>query len=205
MSTITPTYWQEIEHIIGPATVEDFKSIGQKPIREAIESFIMANSTKDTLLLDAGCNTGVEGYRLFQKGYLGKYIGVDSNPKALEYAKQNLDGFNAELILSDCSEIDFPDQHFDIVLSKDVIEHASYYTDIMAELCRLTNQALLVSMFIRMHDQPDFIKREPASFHHNRYNRQKLYNFAGDRGLNTPKILFEQFEDELLLFQRQVV
>jgi ubiquinone/menaquinone biosynthesis C-methylase UbiE len=203
VKTLTPTYWQEIEHIIGPAIATEFESIGQKPIREAIEHFILTNSNQDTILLDAGCNAGVEGYRLFQKGFQGKYVGVDSNPKALEFARQNLGGTNAEFILADCSSIDSPDKHFDIVLTKDVIEHAPYYEAILAELCRLTNRWLLLSMFIRPHDQPDFIKREPAGFHHNCYNRRKLYDFVCGKGFKTPEIAFSQFKDELLLFERE--
>jgi len=45
--------------------------------------------------------------------------------------------------------------YFDIVLSKDVIEHARYYDSILAELSRLTKRWLILSMFIKMHDQPD--------------------------------------------------
>ncbi len=197
------TYWQSIDHIIGPATIAEFDNIGQKPIRDAIESFIIANSNEQTRLLDAGCNTGIEGYRLFERGYKGTYYGADSNYRALQHARENLNGRRAIFCQADCAKIPYPDRNFDIVLTKDVIEHAPYYEDVSSELARLTNRFLLLSMFIRMHEQADFIKPEPAGFHHNRYNRTKLYEFMAERGLGAPKILFKAGDDELLIFEKK--
>ncbi len=197
-----PTYWQSIDHIIGPAKREKFEQIGQKPIREAIEAFIIADSDIQTRLLDAGCNTAVEGFRLFERGYKGTYYGVDSNYRALQHAQENLTEQRAIFCQADCANIPYPDQHFDLVLTKDVIEHAPYYEDILRELARLTKRWLLLSMFIRMHDQPDFIKPEPAGFHHNRYNRSKLYDFVRKHGFKLPHPIFQMGEDELIIFER---
>lgn len=197
------TYWQTINHIIGPATTEEFDQIGQKETREAIERFILGHSGASTVLLDAGCNTGVEGCRLFQKSYSGFYIGVDSNAKALTFALQNLHGHRAAFFLADLEAVPYPDDYFDIVLIKDVIEHASHYTDILTELARVTKKWLILSMFIRMHDQPDFIYREPEGFHHNRYQRQRLYDFMAALGLGHPTIIFETGEDEVLVFEKK--
>ena len=196
------TYWQSIDHIIGPATIGEFDHIGQKPIREAIESFIITNSNKDTRVLDAGCNTGIEGYRLFESGFKGTYYGADSNYRALQHAQENLNGHRAIFCQADCAKIPFPDRHFDIVLTKDVIEHAPYYEDILAELARLSKRWLLLSMFIRIHDEPDFIKPEPTGFHHNRYNRAKLYDFVCNYGFKAQQTIFQIGEDELIVFER---
>lgn len=199
------TYWRTIDHIIGPAAVEEFDQIGQKDTREAIERFILEHSNASTKLLDAGCNTGVEGYRLFQKNYQGFYVGVDSNAKALTYALQNLHGCHAAFALADLESISYPDGCFDIVLTKDVIEHASYYTSILRELARLTKRWLILSMFIKMYDELDFIHREPQGFYHNRYRREKLYSFMADHGFGDPKIIFEAGEDEVLVFEKRPV
>ncbi len=196
------TYWQTIDHIIGPATIEEFNQIGQKETRNAVERFILEHSEASIILLDAGCNTGVEGYRLFQKNYPGLYIGVDSNAKALTHALQNLYGSPAAFFLADLESIPYPDGYFDIVLTKDVIEHASHYAAILAELARLTKRWLILSMFIKMHDQPDFIHREPQGFHHNRYERRKLYSFMAGYGVDDPRIIFETGEDEVLVFEK---
>jgi SAM-dependent methyltransferase len=196
------TYWQKIAHIVGPARIEEFDQIGQKETRNAIEQFILAHSDMNTKLLDAGCNTGVEGWRLFKKNYPGFYLGIDSNIKALTYALENLWGFHAAVACADIKSISYPDMHFDIVLSKDVIEHARYYDSVLAELSRLTKRWLILSMFIKMHDQPDLIHLEPQGFYHNRYQRQKLYTFMADGGLANIKTIFQSAEDEVLVFER---
>ncbi|HWR82689.1 MAG TPA: class I SAM-dependent methyltransferase [Candidatus Deferrimicrobium sp.] len=197
------TYWQTIDRIIGPATVEEFDEIGQKATRQAIEQFILDHSYPDTMLLDAGCNTGVEGYRLFQCGFPGLYVGVDSNLKALTHALKNLHGFRATVKLADLESIGFPDRSFDIVLTKDVIEHAATYTAILGELARLTKQWLILSMFIKMHDHGDVIHREPEGFYHNRYHRRQLYGFMAAQGFGEPRVVFEQGQDEVLVFERR--
>ena len=87
--------------------------------------------------MDAGCNTGVTGWRLFQKGFLGRYYGVDSNWKALLLAEGNMAGHNAVFKQDDLAKLSFPDQYADIVFSKDVIEHCLGYDDILKDLCRV--------------------------------------------------------------------
>ncbi len=196
------TYWQAIDHIIGPATVGDFDQIGQKDTRNAIERFILDHSHSTTRLLDAGCNTAVEGWRLFQKSYPGLYTGIDSNAKALTYALQNLHGYPAAFALADLEATNQPDGYFDIVLTKDVIEHASHYAAILEELARVTKRWLILSMFIKTHDEPDFIHREPQGYYHNRYERQKLYHFMAVLGFGDPEVIFEAGEDEVLVFER---
>lgn len=204
------TYWRQIDHIIGPATKDQFGQLGQQNTRDRIEEFVLAHSTESTRLLDAGCNTGAEGYRLFQKRFPGTYVGLDSNPKALVYAMVNLSGFPASVTLADVADLPFADRSFDIVLSKDVIEHAEHYTPIIRELARVTRTYLVLSMFIRMYDQPDHIFREPQGFHHNRYNRAGLYALMQDCGFGPPRIIYDcpeirhgQFQDEVLVFRRE--
>ena len=198
-----PTYWQAIPNIVGPATKKEFPQIGQIGIRNALESFIVEYSDAATRLLDGGCNTGVEGCRLYEKGYRGFYTGVDSNKKALEFALSNLQGTSANFTLADLEFTGYPDRSFDIVMTKDVIEHAESYRKIMGELARLTNRWLMVAMFIKMHDRPNVISYQPDGFYHNRYARREFYEFVGDEGFSEPRILFAEREDELLLFERQ--
>ncbi len=44
--------------------------------------------------------------------------------------------------LADLESIKYPNGYFDIVLNKDVIEHAVFYEAILAELARLTGKRL---------------------------------------------------------------
>ncbi len=196
------TFWQSSPKIVGPAKASEFKDIGQQNTRSAFEDFILGKSSTSTLLLDAGCNTGVEGYRLMAKGFPGFYVGMDSNHKALALALQNVERHRAAFILSSLESISFPDKHFDVVLNKDVIEHAASYEPILLELARVTKTWLVLSMFIKMHDKPDYIYREPEGYHHNRYERKRLYDFMARQGFAAPETIFSEAEDEVLIFRR---
>lgn len=197
------TFWQSLEAIVGPATREEFEGVGQKETRDAFEHFILENSGPTTRLLDAGCSTGVEGFRLYQKGYLGSYLGLDSNQKALHLALRNLHGSPASFALSDLEATGFAAGAFDIVLSKDVIEHAPNYRAIFRELARLTGTWLVLSMFIRMQDEPAVIREDPPGLFHNRYQRADLIEFASSLGLEAPSTLFSSGDDEVLIFRKR--
>lgn len=200
----TTTYWQRINYIIGPAIKEDFDKIEQKETRNAIENFVFHHSAKKTILLDAGCNTGVEGYRLFKKGYKGSYIGVDNNRKAIQYAKQNLSEFkDVNLFPFDLNDIPFPDKYFDIILIKDVIEHQKNYYDILFELTRLTKKYLILSLFIKLSAaNDDTIVLHPDGYYLNKYSRNSLANFFTKRGFKKPKLIYTNKQDEVFMVER---
>jgi len=200
------TYWQRIKEIVGPALKKDFGEIGQKSTREALEKFIIKNAEKDTLLLDAGCNTGVEAFRLYGKGYTGKYIGVDSNDKAIKIAKNNLKGYpKAKFLTGDLEKLNFRGKYFDIVFSKDVIEHQRHYTKILGELSRITKKYLILSMFIKpslFFD--DRIKLHKDGYYLNRYSRSKLFRFMEKNNFKKPEKIYEDWQDVVYVFEKVV-
>ncbi len=197
------TFWQRSQSIVGAARADEFHKIGQQDTRQALERFILEHSTSETVLLDAGCNTGVEGYRLMSAGYPGRYQGVDSNAKALAYALENLVGRAASFTLADLQAIPFADGTFDIVLNKDVIEHAQSYEGILKELTRLTSRYLVLSMFIKLNPNQDAITLHPDGYYLNSYERQKFLNFLSTCGMSSPQTIFENTTDEVLVFEKQ--
>lgn len=200
------TYWQRIKEIIGPAKVSDFDKVGQKSTRDSFEKFILANSGEDSLLLDAGCNTGVEAHRLIEKGYKGSYFGVDSNIKAVKFAKSNLKNKpNVKFFLQDLEKLQFKKNQFDFVLTKDVIEHQQYYIKILTELSRITKKYLILSMFIK----PSFflgdkIKLHKDGYYLNRYNQGKLFSFFKKHGFQKPKKIYEDWQDIVYVFEKMI-
>jgi len=198
------TYWQKIKGIVGPAEARDFDMVGQKNTREAIEKFILKNTRKNTKLLDAGCNTGVEAFRLHEKEFKGRYFGVDNNFKAIKFAKNNMkEVHNFEFILSDVSKLNFKDSYFEIVFTKDVIEHHQHYTKILTELARVTKKFLILSMFIK----PSFflndrIKLHKDGYYLNRYNQGKLFSFMKKHHFNKPKKIYEDWQDVVYVFEK---
>jgi SAM-dependent methyltransferase len=194
------TYWQRRPEIVGPALRSDFGLIGQQATRQAFEDWIVAHAGAETRLLDAGCNTGVEGVRLFERGFAGIYTGVDSNCRALSFALENLAGLRASFTLSDLARLPFPDRYFDIVLSKDVIEHASHFEPILGDLARVARSHLVLSMFIRPTDAAEQIVRHRDGYYMNRYQRPQLLDFMRDRGFGASETVFAQDDDEVLAF-----
>jgi len=206
------TFWQRYNGIIGPALVDQFSRVRQKETRNSFEDFILKNSNCNTKLLDAGCNTGVTGWRLFNKGYEGEYYGVDNNNKALSIAIQNLERSKSVFFQRDISSIPFPDKYFDIVLTKDVIEHCKDYETILIELARLTKKYLILSMFIKMSDLPDQINLQPNGFYMNRYNRKRLMDLMIKTLNMTYNIIFVEDKDkdkdkdgdEVIVFEKEI-
>ena len=205
------TYWQRIRTIVGPADKDDFNTIKQKNTRDAFETFILNNSNKDTYLLDAGCNTGVEGYRLFKKGYKGHYTGIDSNEKAIVFAQKNLSEFPRTcLIVSDLAKMNFPVENvytkhrsFDIVLMKDVIEHHKHYKPILTELIKFAKKYFILSLFIHTSlSNKNNLTLHPDGYYLNTYSQKRLKQFFVKKGFKKHMRIFTNNQDEVWVFKR---
>jgi demethylmenaquinone methyltransferase/2-methoxy-6-polyprenyl-1,4-benzoquinol methylase len=69
-------------------------------------------------ILDVGCGTGA--YLDFYKRYQCNLFGIDTSPAMMAVAQKRL-GEEAELYLGSATEMPYPDQSFDLVLSMLVI------------------------------------------------------------------------------------
>ena len=197
------SYWQRSERIVGPAKAADFGEIGQVATRTAFETFIVRASGPPTRLLDAGCNTGVEGFRLFAAGYAGRYVGVDSNRKALQFARENVTTHRAAWVEARLEALPWPGGAFDITLSKDVIEHLADFRPSLAELCRVTAEYLILSFFIKPTPRRARLRRHRRGYFLNRYDRRELLAFVESQGFEYVDSLFEDQSDEVLLWRRE--
>lgn len=200
------TYWQKIRNIVGPANKENFDEIGQKKTREAFENYIVKHSTSKTLLLDAGCNTGIEAERLYNIDFKGNYFGVDNNTKAIKFAKKNIkNNSKVKFFDQDLNKLNFKDKYFDIILTKDVIEHHQYYVHILTELARVCKKYLILSMFIK----PSFflgdrIKLHKDGYYLNRYNQGKLFTYFRKHHFGKPKKIYEDWQDIVYVFEKLI-
>ncbi len=96
-------------------------------------------------LLDVGCGDGVLLYLL--KKTFGQNIelfGIDSSEEAIMIARKQIP--EAHFICGDVYQIKFPENHFDIVVSSDVIEHVLYPKKMLAEIQRVTKKNAFVSI-----------------------------------------------------------
>jgi len=183
-----PAHGLPIAPMTGPPKRDDFDRVGQRPASEAIERFVVQWSDPGTKLLDAGCGTGAEGHRLFERGYRGTYVGADNNEKALAQGIGNLAGRGASFVLADLEAMPYPDRHFEIVLAKDVIEPGRSCERLLREAGRLAGKWLVLSMSVRPHGAADEIRLE---------------RFTQDLGFDPPIPVFEDGGDRVLAFRRR--
>lgn len=196
------TYWQKKKGIIGNyTTYKSFKQEGQdSEVRRVAEKFIIDNDIQ--LFVDIGCNTGIMFFRMRDSGWKGKYIGIDSNQKALDLANKLLEKYRGfEFRNHDVGDINScEDNSVKLVYSKDVIEHLPYHEAAMKEMFRISSKYILLSTFIHM-GNVDKIKKHPDGYFLNSYNKHAFTNLAYRYGF-TVKELYKDDVYGLLLLEK---
>jgi ubiquinone/menaquinone biosynthesis C-methylase UbiE len=122
---------------------ESFKRINNTEIcfRESIR-----DKQQQQKVLDIGCG---DGYHLFLfntvESIAGniRFYGVDTSKLRIEFASRvcnELAITNVNFLVGSADDLPFPDDHFDIILCSDVVEHLSYPERCLAEIYRVTKQ-----------------------------------------------------------------
>ena len=75
------------------------------------------------ICLDAGCGSGYGTNHLAEICPIDKITGVDIDGQAIVYCQKKYKNPKANFLQMDVTKIDFPDNHFDNVISFDVLEH----------------------------------------------------------------------------------
>jgi SAM-dependent methyltransferase/uncharacterized protein YeeX (DUF496 family) len=91
---------------------------------------------KDKMVLDFGCGSGY-GSDVLKKAGAAKVVGIDISTDAVEYAQAHYGGDDIEFIAADCRKTPFLDNHFDLVISFEVLEHIEDYKAYLAEARRI--------------------------------------------------------------------
>lgn len=101
---------------------------------------------KEQMVLDIGCG---DGYHLFVfntiKNIAGniRFYGVDASKLRIGFATRacnELEMTNVHFLVGSADDLPFPDDHFDIILCSDVLEHLSCPERCLAEIYRVTKQ-----------------------------------------------------------------
>lgn len=96
---------------------------------------------RDRTLLDAGCGTGWFSLRACQRG--ADVTALDIGPSLLEQVRRKCD---ADTICGDVLDLQFPDDHFDVVVSSECIEHTRDPHAAVRELIRVCKPGGLVAI-----------------------------------------------------------
>jgi SAM-dependent methyltransferase len=90
----------------------------------AIESLEAWDVAKERKVLDAACGSGYGTYLLSQSST--ECAGIDINDEAIQYAHKNFSKNNCSFIAGSVTELPFPSDTLDCVISFETIEHLSH-------------------------------------------------------------------------------
>ena len=92
-------------------------------------------ASADSHLLEMGCGNGIASRMLAKQGH--RVIGTDISPLFLQEA-QNWQTRQLTYQVADALDLPFPDQHFDLVCSNELIEHVPDVESVLWEMIRVT-------------------------------------------------------------------
>ena len=91
----------------------------KRRIEVIFDDFLGKENIAKKLLLDAGCGTGWFSQKAFESGAC--VTAIDLSESLVKITSQKVPGVHG--IVASIMELPFPDNHFDYVISSDVIEH----------------------------------------------------------------------------------
>lgn len=131
-------------------------------------------------------------------------IGIDTNEKALDVAKENFNEENIKFIKIDANKLSFEDESIDTVTLSNSLHHLNDYESVLSEVKRVlkTGGLFIVSeMFcdnqnekqqshVKLHHLAGEIDTLGGNFHGETYKRQELINILRDSEFD----IFDVFE-----------
>ena len=109
----------------------------KQAIKRAEKLLPFINVKEKQNFLEVGCGSGVVSKHVAKK-YLLNVTGVDIDPEQIKLAQENIDDIpNIHFLEVDATNLPFPDNDFDIVLSFGVMHHISNWLDALGEIRRV--------------------------------------------------------------------
>lgn len=185
--TIENSYWNNLE---GP--IEDFYKKegeeGQIGVRNHIIDIINnIEGLPCPTILECGCGIGKEAGKLDrkfnEKGRPYFYTGIDTCKRALDKAKELYQSCFSVFIEGNIEKILFPDDSFDIVFSKDVLEHLSGFKRGISEMLRVSKKTVIVSFFNGFKDKEviNYYDKETNCYINN-YVKEEVIGYINSLG-----------------------
>jgi len=178
----TESWWDTLTE----REVEIWIKSSLKSINDSSREFVR-NYLKNTFgkisfkILDMGCGIGTEyaGYFHYDLIKTMQYIGIDNSEKWLSYCKEKYP--KVEFIKDDINSTSLESNYFDVILCRHVLEHQSYYHNIVNEAFRLSKNIIIFIFFIHLSDSDDKIENinsiNGIKIPNNTYNKNKFYDF----------------------------
>lgn len=128
-------------------------------------------------VLEVAVGPGIEYYGMQQAGMKVDYTGVDVTPAMVDLCKQRFP--DARFLVADVKQLPFPDNHFDVVMAKDLFEHLDGFEAALNEMYRVARREVLVYFFIPLAAGQTVYATHPESgFRYNRYAAEDVIAYA---------------------------
>jgi 2-polyprenyl-3-methyl-5-hydroxy-6-metoxy-1,4-benzoquinol methylase len=137
---------------LGPIGNATAKYQASNPVvRHLLNRFLLrvdeaAASLEPTSVLDVGCGEGVVTERLAHRLAPAKVLGVDADVAHLKAQWDSRRATNISFAAGSAYNLPFADRSFDLVCCIEVLEHLERPRDALAEMSRVAERALLLSV-----------------------------------------------------------
>lgn len=143
----------------------------------AIRKYVEAHQS----FLDYGCGSATtwEAIKTHLPYLQLKYLGLDIIPKNVKWCKENFPeaDFKVNNLIH---EIDMPDQSYDVVYSRHVVDHMQSFERAMDEHCRVSKKLVIVVLWVPFSTQPE----------------HEIKNIVDQRGLPTEKLYPDEYTNQ---------
>lgn len=162
--------------------MNDFKSwIGDfnYPSKIHCRNYVVSKQYKS--IIDCGCGLATDYFGFKNDNYEIEYTGLDSCKYLVDLNKN----YGIRMIEAELEkELDIPDNSYECVYSREVLEHLSSYEKTISEFVRIATKEVMIVFFIKPDDEEQVNYWEEEDLYHNKYNKEKLENFI----INLPKV-----------------
>jgi SAM-dependent methyltransferase len=139
-------------------------------------------------IIDLGCGPATEFFAYKDEGYEINYLGIDSSQYLF---KINLER-GVPMLLSRAESVHLPQNSYEIVYSRHVLEHQPFFEPILEEMIRLAEKEATHVFFFKPGENPKFSHfNEEENLWHSTYNKKEIENFLEQH----PKVDFFFWED----------
>lgn len=153
-------------------------------IRHNMRYIFASKFVKNKVVLEIGLGAGDGSFYLLNKG-AKKIIAIDVAEESVRYAKEKYSVENLDFMCMDGTDLDFPDNFFDIVVTFEVIEHIKDYKKFLYEIKRvLKPQGMLIISTPSKEIASPFSSKPLNPYHIKEFSRREFYSLLGNFFIN---------------------
>jgi len=158
---------------------------------------------KNQVVLDIACGIGYGSDILLRKGKAKKVFGADISQEAIDYCNKNYSKYGSNFQVVDATNIKFPENFFETVVSFETIEHINNYEKYLSEIHRVLKRK---GTYLLSTPNKNFDKQLPIpSFHVKEFSLDELKFYLEKHNFHIVKILGLNFCNKILLNKNLII